>query len=224
MSPNTLATDPQPDLSEQFDDLEQQRHADHLGMWVFLSTEIILFGGLFTGYTAFRWSYPDEWRAASEHLYVGIGALNTAVLLTSSLFMALAVHAAQTGHRLGIVKYIALTLLFGLAFLGLKGYEYHLDISDGLLPWVGTSLKGPHPNIQNLFLVFYWVMTGLHAVHMVVGITVLAIVGIVAWRGRFSVHYHSPVEVAGLYWHFVDIVWVFLLPTLYLVHPHKHLL
>ena len=208
------------DLAEQFDDFEQQRQSDHLGMWIFLCTEVILFGGLFTGYTVYRTTYPEAWRAASQHMHIAIGAINTAVLLTSSFFMALAVHWAQVGRRRPLVLNLLITMGLGLIFLVLKGYEYKLEIDDNLLPWRASfHLEGPYARQETLFLIFYWVMTGLHATHMLIGLSVLGLIAWMSARGRFSIHYHSPVEVAGLYWHFVDIVWIFILPTLYLIHP-----
>lgn len=204
-------------LAHQFDDLTQQYEASRLGMWAFLLTEIMFFGGLFVGYTVYRTAYLAGFVAGSQHLDVLLGTVNTVILISSSLTMALAVHAAQVGHRQLLVCFLLLTMLLGLGFLGIKGYEYWHKYHASLVPGVRFHDTGPHANQVQLFLIFYFVMTGLHALHMVIGLGLLAILAIVAWRGRFSSTYHTPVEMIGLYWHFVDIVWIFLYPLLYLL-------
>ncbi len=211
------------DLQEQFDSMAQQRDAATLGMWVFLATEILLFGGLFTAYFVYRLTYPEGFREGSRHLYVTIGSVNTAVLLVSSLFVALAVHAAKLGHSRTIVTWLLLAMAMGGVFLILKGIEYTLDIRDHLLPWVNYRFDTPHSREVAIFLLFYWIMTAIHALHMTIGIGVLGVIAYLAGKGRFSADWHNPVEISGLYWHFVDIVWIFLLPTFYLVSPHPHL-
>jgi cytochrome c oxidase subunit III len=207
-------------LGEQFDDLSQQREAASLGMWVFLATEILFFGALFTGFANYRATYPEGFHEAGRHVYVSIGVINTAVLLTSSLFVALAVHAVKFGRGRATAAYLLVAVLLGTVFLALKFLEYYLDIREGLLPWGRfPSAEFQHPRHAQLFFVFYWFMTGLHALHMVIGISVLSVIAMLARRGRYTAEYYDPVEVAGLYWHFVDIVWIFILPTLYLVAP-----
>src|SRR5262245_32929153 len=186
-------------------------------MWAFLLTEIMFFGGLFVGYTVYRTAYLAGFMEGSQHLEVPLGTLNTAVLISSSLTMALAVYAAQTGHRQLLVRCLLLTMLLGLVFLGIKGYEYWHKYHASLVPGVRFSYAGEHANQVQLFLLFYFVMTGLPALHMVSGLGLLAILALVAWRGRFSSTYYTPVEMSGLYWHFVDIVWIFLYPLLYLI-------
>src|SRR5438105_278557 len=179
MVPPMVTAEAGHDLAEQFDDLEQQRQSDHLGMWIFLCTEVILFGGLFTGYTIYRTTYPEAWQAASQHMHIAIGAINTAVLLTSSFFMALAVHSSQVGRNRPLVVNLLITMGLGLIFLVLKGYEYKLEIDANLLPWSSNfHLEGQYARQETLFLLFYWIMTGLHATHMLIGLSVL---GVVAW-------------------------------------------
>ena len=204
-------------LAHQFDDLAQQYEASNLGMWAFLLTEVMFFGGLFVSYTVYRTAYLAGFIAGSQHLNVLLGTLNTAVLLSSSLTMALAVHAAQEGHTRLLSRFVLLTMLLGLVFLGIKGSEYVLEYREGLVPVLKFVYSGPHAPQVQLFMIFYFVMTGLHALHMLIGLSLLTVLVVLAWRQQFSAAYHTPVEVIGLYWHFVDIVWIFLYPLLYLV-------
>jgi cytochrome c oxidase subunit 3 len=228
-------------VAHHFDDAEQQYLAAELGMWAFLATEVLFFGGAFCGYALYRYWYPAEFIAGSHRLDVPLGAFNTAVLLTSSLTMALAVHAAQTSRFGALVRNLIFTVLLGAAFLGIKGYEYYHKFEEGLVPGrsfdfsssqessghvrePGTERVSPAEQQQRvderhveLFFSFYFAMTGLHALHMVIGIGVLLILVVNAARGNFSGDYFTPVEMTGLYWHFVDIVWVFLFPLLYLI-------
>ncbi len=212
MSERTLA------LAHQFDDLEQQHEAGNLGMWVFLATEILFFGGLFASYTIYRSLYLPAFEAGSHHLDVRFGALNTAVLITSSLTMALAVHAAQTGKRKQLITYLVLTMLLGALFLGIKlVFEWGYDYREHLVPGIDFVYRGHITPKVELFFLFYFFMTGMHALHMVIGLGIMTYLVIQARRGRFTPEYYSPVEVSGLYWHFVDIVWIFLFPLLYLI-------
>jgi cytochrome c oxidase subunit 3 len=204
-------------LAHQFDDLGQQHEAGNLAMWAFLATEIMFFGGIFAGYTIYRSLYLAAFTAGSHLLDVRLGAVNTAVLIGSSLTMALAVRSAQLGRRQAIVVFLILTILLGSVFLGVKIYEYHHKWEDHLIPGIDFAYDQPNAPQVQLFLCFYFFMTGLHALHMIVGIGILAVLAGMAWRGRFSREYYSPVEVSGLYWHFVDIVWIFLFPLLYLI-------
>jgi cytochrome c oxidase subunit 3 len=210
-------------VAHQFDDLAQQHEASTLGMWAFLATEVMFFGGALTGYAVYRASYPDAFGAASRLEMWHVGAFNTAVLLVSSLTMALAVHAAQVGERKMIVKWLMATIFFGAVFLGVKAFEYNHLFHEHLVPGPdfgkGTHFwpDDPHHGPAQIFYSFYFAMTGLHALHMVIGIGVILFVAWQAWRGRFSPEYHNPVEMTGLYWHFVDIVWIFLYPLLYLI-------
>ncbi len=212
-------SDEQGILHEQFDDLEQQHDANTMGMWIFLATEVLLFGALFMGFTAYRITFTRAFDLASKDTIYWIGTLNTGVLLTSSLFMALSVHAVHRGNRKALVVYLLLTLLLGLTFLGLKGLEYYQDYLNGSVPHVRFDWKyGTQANAHHgeLFWMFYFFMTGLHAVHLTVGCGLVTIIAFLSWRGKFTPQNYSPVELTGLYWHFVDIVWVFLYPLLYL--------
>lgn len=207
-------------LQHHFVNLNQQYDASQLGMWAFLITEILFFGALFTGYTIYRMLYPTAFGIASGHLDITLGAINTAVLIASSLTMALAVHAGHTGNPKKIIKFLLLTILLGSVFLGIKAVEYSHKFHEHLVP-------GPHFGFHlytgpgsELFFSFYFAMTGLHAFHMVVGIIGLFILVWMAHKGKFTEEYSTPVEMMGLYWHFVDIVWIFLFPLLYLVMRH----
>ena len=206
-----------PVVAEQFDNAEQQREAATLGMWVFLTTEVLFFGGLFIGYVIGRVLYPEAFAAASRHTDVVIGTVNTAVLLTSSLTMALAVRAARLDRRRLITVMLFATLVLGLAFLGLKAVEYTKDYHEQLVPALNFAVDEPREPQIKLFFVLYFLTTGLHAIHLTVGIGVIATLILMNLRGRFSKAYYTPVEISGLYWHFVDIVWIFLYPLLYLI-------
>jgi cytochrome c oxidase subunit 3 len=214
--------------AHQFDNLEQQREAATFGMWVFLATEILIFGALFAGYSAYRAWYSHHFEAASSKLNILIGGINTVVLLTSSLTMALSVHYAHIGRQRALVWCLVLTALLGTLFMVFKAIEYYTDYLDNLMPPVAfdpaewRSLPSPaDPGRVQLFLVFYYVMTGLHAVHLTVGIGIMVWLIVRANAGRFGPERYHPVEVAGLYWHFVDVVWIFLLPLLYLIGTHS---
>ncbi len=204
-------------VAHQFDDAAQQREASTLGMWVFLATEIMFFGGLFAAYTAYRYKYPVGFAEASRHLDLLLGGINTAVLLTSSLTMALAVRSAQVGKRAQIVGFLVLTMLLGLAFLGIKAYEYHEKFAHHLVPGASFAFGGMHAREAKMFFYLYFAMTGLHAIHMLAGVAVVFYMTVAAARGKFTPGYYNPLEVTGLYWHFVDIIWIFLYPLLYLI-------
>jgi cytochrome c oxidase subunit 3 len=208
--------------AHHFDDLDQQHEAAQLGMWVFLITEIMFFGGLFAAYTVYRHSYHEAFGAASRHLDITLGAFNTAVLIGSSLTMALAVHAAQLGRRRSIITYLGLTILLGSVFLGVKVVEYTHKWREHLVPGHGfqfdnAALARP----AELYFSLYFAMTGMHALHMIIGIGIMIVLIVLANKGRFTADHYSPVEVSGLYWHFVDIVWIFLFPLLYLIERHR---
>ena len=217
---------PHPALAHHFDDLEQQKEAATLGMWVFLVTEVLFFGGIFMVYLVYRTWYPGEFGVASEELDIFWGTLNTVVLIGSSLTMAMAVHAAQTGSRRATALFIVLTMVLGTVFLGVKALKYSHKFHEHLVPGPDFDLEKfkalSHPAAAEIFFSLYFVMTGLHALHMIIGLGIMAVLAWLAWRGRFSPEYHSPVEIGGLYWHFVDIVWIFLFPLLYLINRHLH--
>jgi cytochrome c oxidase subunit 3 len=217
--------------------MEQQREAGSIGMWVFLVTEIMFFGGLFMAYLLYRYKFPMGFATGSNHLQWKLGAFNTIVLIFSSLTMALAVYYAQVGVRKLQIVFLVLTMVLGATFLGIKAYEYHDKYVHTLLPvnqGVIKSYTGFHWNeeedgklppgvTQEQVQIFYWIyfaMTGLHALHMIIGLGIMSFLVYFAWRGRYSPEYHAPVEISGLYWHFVDIVWIFLFPLLYLLGRH----
>lgn len=188
-------------------------------MWTFLITEIMFFGGLFLGYIVYRSLYPQAFAEASTLLDYRLGAINTAVLICSSLTMVLAVRAAQLGQRRQLIIFLMLTIVLGSSFLVNKGFEYSHKFHEHLVPGpnFGPSHPLTDPHHSQLFFSFYFGMTGLHALHMVIGIGILAVLVYQSWRGRFSSEYFAPVDITGLYWHFVDIVWIFLFPLLYLI-------
>lgn len=206
----------QPFVHEQFDDIEQQRGAAQLGMWIFLATEVLFFGGLFLSYTVYRTLYPETFTAASHHTEVVLGGINTAILLLSSTLMALGVRAAELGNRKQLVWLLLGTAFLGILFMGIKGVEYHNDFVEHLLPGSHFEWHQANPSHAEIFFWLYFAMTGLHAIHVTVGIFVLLTLTVFAWLGKFTSGHHTPVEVAGLYWHFVDIVWIFLFPLIYL--------
>jgi cytochrome c oxidase subunit 3 len=212
-------------LAHHFDNFEQQREASYLGMWVFLVTEIMFFGGLFTAYVVYRSANARAFALGSKELDITLGAFNTAVLIGSSLTMALAVRAAQLGRRKQIALFLILTILLGGVFLGVKVMEYRAKIDHHLLPGpdfhyevteVDEILGVQEGNVE-MFFNLYFAMTGLHALHMIIGIGVLLVMVVLALRGSFSRENHNLVECMGLYWHFVDIIWIFLFPLLYLL-------
>jgi cytochrome c oxidase subunit 3 len=207
--------------AHHFDDAAQQHEASTLGMWLFLVTEVMFFGGVFTVYVAYRSLYPEAFGHASHHLDVRLGSFNTAVLIGSSLTMALAVRAAQLGRRhTVIIGWLLATMLLGSTFLGVKAYEYWHKFHEGLVPGPLFVYEGPDAGQAQLFFGVYFAATGLHALHMVIGLGLLTWLVRQAGRGRFSAAYYTPVELMGLYWHFVDIVWIFLFPLLYLIGRH----
>ncbi len=211
-----------PKLQHHFDDMAQQAEASTLGMWVFLVTEIMFFGGLFTAYLVYRSANATAFQEASHHLAIGWGAFNTAVLIFSSLTMAMAVRAAQTSRPRGTqVAWLGATMFLGLIFLGVKVIEYSEKFRDHIVPGPHfNKALWEHPSGAEIFYSLYFCMTGLHAVHMIVGIGIMTVIAIMAWRRKFDSDYYTPVEVSGLYWHFVDIVWIFLFPLLYLIGRH----
>ena len=207
-------------VAHQFDDSTQQYEASTLGMWAFLITEIMFFGGLFAGFFVYILGHAQAFAEGSRHLDLALGSVNTIVLLGSSLTMALAVRSAQQGNRNGQMVFLLLTIVLGCAFLVIKGLEYGHKFEQHLVPGAKFAMEGPHAQSAQLFFSFYFAMTGVHALHMVIGVGLLAWLLVNAWRGKYSAAYFTPVEVSGLYWHFVDVVWIFLFPTLYLVARH----
>jgi len=224
-----------PALQHQFETMGQQKEAAVLGMWAFLLTEILFFGGLFMAYMLYRTWYHDAFRAASSSITLFWGALNTVVLIGSSLTMALGVRAAQTNKRQATVGWILLTILLGCVFLGVKVVEYadkfaHHHVPGPNFVWSEPGHEPAHssshgvspdePNFQlhtQIFFSLYFTMTGLHALHMIIGVGLMLVIAWMAYKGKFDEHYYTPVEMSGLYWHFVDIVWIYLFPLLYLI-------
>jgi cytochrome c oxidase subunit 3 len=207
-------------LAHQFDDPEQQVEASTLGMWTFLATEILFFGGMFVAYIVYRMSYPQAFAAASHHLDIILGTINTGVLIGSSLTMVLAVYSAQMGRRRGQILFLAATLVLGMIFLSIKGVEYQHKFHEHLVPGAGFQFIDADPRHAAIFFSLYFAMTGMHAFHMVIGAGLIIWMARRAWRGEFSPAYYTPVEMLGLYWHFVDVVWIFLFPLLYLIGRH----
>ncbi|MGE0592209.1 MAG: cytochrome c oxidase subunit 3 family protein [Vicinamibacterales bacterium] len=200
-----------------FESLDQQHEASTLGMWFFLVQEVMFFGGLFTAYMVYRIWYPEAWAEGSRELDILLGGINTVVLIGSSLTMALAVRSAQVGSNKGAFRWTILTMILGLTFLVIKFFEYEHKFELNHVPGANFVFEGPHANQVEIFLSLYFAMTGLHALHMIIGFGILAWVAWLAHNERFSREWSTPVEMTGLYWHFVDIVWIFLFPLLYLV-------
>jgi cytochrome c oxidase subunit III len=206
--------------AHQFNDVEQQRDAVTMGMWVFLATEVMFFGGLFASYVVYRALYPMAFAVASQELDIKLGTLNTAVLLVSSFTMVVAVFGSQTGRRRTMIGGLALTIALGVVFLAIKFYEYYQKYVEHHIPGPSFEFPAPYTKPAKMYFTLYFAMTGLHAAHMIVGCGLLSVLIVMAWRGRFTPEYHSPVEMSGLYWHFVDIIWIFLYPLLYLIGRH----
>ena len=223
-----------PQLRHHFADMEQQKNTASLGMWLFLVTEIMFFGGLFCAYLIYRLMYFNAFAAASQQLSIGLGAFNTAVLLVSSVTVVLAVRAAQDGKRKQLVTYLVLTVFLGLTFLGVKAIEYKEKFEKHHVP--GPTFAFTHsfddnghvvklnadevPHAQ-MFFALYFAMTGMHALHMIIGCVLFTGLAVLAWKGKYSPGYYTPIENAGLYWHLVDIIWIYLFPLLYLISRHS---
>jgi cytochrome c oxidase subunit 3 len=206
-------------LQSHFSTEEQQYETSIFGMWVFLVTEIMFFGGLFTAYLIYRVQYPDAFVHASHHLDIVLGCFNTVVLIGSSLTMAMAVHSARLSRGKMVAFYIGLTMILGSIFLGVKAYEYMQKWEHGLFP-ANFFFQAPDAGHQRIFYSLYFAMTGLHATHMVIGMGIMVYVAAQALKGAYTTRWYTPVEILGLYWHFVDLVWIFLFPLLYLIGRH----
>jgi cytochrome c oxidase subunit 3 len=204
-------------LQHQFDNLEQQKESSTLGMWIFLVTEIMFFGGLFLAYTIYRTRFVGVFAEASSHLNVTMGFVNTLVLIASSLTMALSIWAAQINRRKLIVLFLVLTMVLGATFLVVKTFEYREKFEHHLVPGPNFQFDGVNADQAEVFYSLYFIMTGIHALHMIIGLGVLTWLLVPSWKGRYDATYHNPLECTGLYWHFVDI---FLFPLLYLLGAH----
>ena len=214
-------------LQHHFTDFKQQKESVVLGMWSFLVQEVMFFGGLFATYAVYRSQYPGAFHDGARNLNAVLGGVNTIVLICSSLTMAMAVHSAREGKKGGIAFWLLLTIFFGSIFLGVKVVEYKEKYDHGFIPGISDhgltvdhETHQPRPTGFALYFALYFAMTGLHAIHMIIGIPILAIIAINGLRGRYGPEYYTPVEMTGLYWHFVDIVWIFLFPLLYLIGAH----
>jgi len=220
-----------PALLHHFATEQQQRDSASLGMWIFLATEVMFFGGLFCAYLIYRLKYFGEFAAASQQLSVKMGGTNTIVLICSSLTVVLAIWAAQNSKRTLMLGSLVLTILLGFAFLGIKSMEYAEKFEKHHVPgpsfqFDNVEVPGhpgqmANPNHAQIYFSLYFVMTGLHALHMIIGIGIFVWLLWAAWKGRFTPEYHTPLEIGGLYWHFVDIIWIYLFPLLYLIDLRK---
>jgi cytochrome c oxidase subunit III len=220
-----------PELLHHFAEPQQQEDSASLGMWIFLGTEVMFFGGLFCAYLIYRLAYFGDFAAASQTLSWKLGATNTAVLICSSLTVVFAVYAAQQGKRTMLIGSLVLTIILGFAFLGIKATEYAEKFEKHHVPgpsfqFDNVPVPGHPDQMANrghaqIYFALYFIMTGLHALHMIIGIGFFTWLLFAAWRGRFTPKYNTPVEMGGLYWHFVDIVWIYLFPLLYLIDLHK---
>lgn len=204
-------------LEKQYDDPVQQRNAATLGMWLFLSTEILFFGVLFASYTICRVLYPDGFAAASRETDMLLGSVETAVLLVSSSFIAMAVRAVKLDQRRLAVWLLFSTAAFGVMFLVLHGFEYYAEYTEHLVPDLDFARSGPYARSIELFFCLYYFITGFHSLHVFVGISVITGLGIRVARGTFGPQRYTTLELAALYWHLVDIVWIFVYPLIYLV-------
>ena len=225
------STEHNPALRHHFASVAQQKNSASLGMWLFLVTEIMFFGGMFCAYLIYRLAHFNDFAAASSSLNIKLGAGNTVVLLLSSLTVVLAVNAAQRGKRKLLVFYLIATIVLGLAFLGVKAVEYHDKFVEHHVPGPNFNFVEEHAaehadrapvnqQYAQMFFSLYFVMTGMHAIHMIIGVGLFAGLAVMAWKGRYDENYNTPVENAGLYWHFVDVVWIYLFPLLYLISRH----
>lgn len=209
------------ELREQFATPSQQRETATVGMWIFLATEVLLFGALFSAYTVYRISDPQAFDAGSALMDTWIGAINTGVLLCSSFTMALGVWSAEMGKVKHLALFLVLTMFIGAIFIALKFTEYYLHYQDHKVPgfWFEYSGNASARHVE-MFFVFYFIMTGLHAIHMLIGEGILSVLLFRTAIGTFSEKYHTTIDLGGLYWHFIDIVWVFLYAIFYIPGLH----
>ncbi len=227
MSDSPIALEhPTTELRHHFANMDQQRDAASFGMWLFLGTEVMFFGGMFCAYLIYRYWYYNEFAIGSRSISIWLGTINTAVLICSSLTVALGVRAAQMGRRKLLVILLLLTMVFGLAFLGIKGVEWYQKYEEHHVPGSSFNVddliqKYPSVHIDpahsQIYFSLYFALTGLHALHMVIGLGIFTVLTFYAWKGKYTPEYHTPIEIGGLYWHFVDIIWIYLFPLLYLI-------
>ena len=225
-----------PALLHHFATEEQQKDSASLGMWLFLAQEVMFFGGMFCAYLIYRYKYFADFGSASQQLNIWLGAINTVVLICSSLTVVLSVRAAQLGKRMALVGWLLLTIVLGVVFLGIKADEYAEKFEKHHVPGASFSYhellpsqeKLPpaerqyaNPHHAEMYFSLYFAMTGMHALHMIIGVGLFGFLACMAWRGKYGPGYYTPIENAGLYWHFVDIVWIYLFPLLYLIDRHR---
>ncbi len=203
--------------ADAFSDRQQRRDASDLGMWVFLTTETLFFGVLFAGYVIMRVRFPQAFAAAGRHTDLLLGTANTAILLTSSLFMALAVAAAEANRRRAALAFLGVTAALGIVFLVIKGFEYHAEFVEHLVPALDFRFDARYLRGAEIFFWLYFVITGVHALHLSAGVVVVTAMAARLARSGFARQTPLSIEMAGLYWHFVDIVWIFVYPCLYLI-------
>jgi cytochrome c oxidase subunit 3 len=211
------ATLPEAAVQQQFDDASQQKEAAMLGMWAFIATEVLFFGVLFAAYVVCRWRFPLAFVEGSAHTDFAMGTAETAILLTSGCLAAIALRQIQLDRARQSAMLLMITSALGMAFLVLHGMEYHDEFEEGLIPGIRYAQTGPDARGVELFFSLYYVITGFHSLHVLIGVVVLLVMAIRTWRGAFSSVYYTPVEITGLYWSLVDIVWIFVYPAIYLV-------
>ncbi len=211
----TASPMPSPRPSFQYATLAQQSETAQLGMWVFLATEVLFFGGIMLGYLVFRSHFPAAFEKAASESVIGIGIVNTVVLQTSTLTMVFAILCTERGIARWATRLLLVTAALGIGFLCLKGFEYYLDYRDHTVPTLGFHVEGARRGPAMLFWLFYFYATGLHALHLTIGVIAVLVMAFRSGRGDFGPGYYSPLEVTGLYWSFVDIVWAFLFALIY---------
>jgi cytochrome c oxidase subunit 3 len=217
MAHSSASAEHNPHVQHHFVDMDQQFDTAKMGMWIFLVTEILFFGGLFAAYIIYRAWYPELYVQASTQLDTIMGGINTVVLIGSSLTVALAIRAAQLNKQKQIVINLGITVLLAIVFMVIKYFEYTHKFHLGIYPGAYYTFEGiAHPQ-ANIFFSIYYMMTGLHGLHVVIGIGLMIWLMVKANKGTFGSDYYAPVEMTGLYWHLVDIIWIFLFPLFYLI-------
>ena len=211
------ATLPEAAVQQQFDDPSQQKEAAMLGMWAFIATEVLFFGVLFAAYVVCRWRFPLAFVEGSAHTDFAMGTAETAILLISGCLAAIALRQIQLDRARQSAVLLMITSALGVAFLVLHGMEYHDEFEEGLIPGIRYTQTGPDARGVELFFSLYYVITGFHSLHVLIGVVLLMMIAVRSWRGAFSSAYYTPIEITGLYWSLVDIVWIFVYPAIYLV-------
>ena len=202
-------------LREQYSTPQQQRDTSTVGMWIFLATEVMFFGALFAAFAVYRMYYTQGFLEGSHGMTLAIGSINTAVLFTSSLTMSLAIHSISENKQSRAYWLLLTTAFIGLVFLALKFTEYFIHYQEHKVPGIWFVSHDPQAGPEQMFYVFYFAMTGLHVIHLSIGIGIAITMAVRTALGRFNAYYHTAIDIAGLYWHFVDIIWVFLFTIFY---------